>query len=69
MNSMMRYCGEPVEVRTRNGSVYGGVMDGDPPPGGFFIRNGFRRIFFPFFAVVFRLFIPKKETNFLVSFH
>lgn len=53
MNSMMRYRGEPVEVRMRDGRVYRGVIGGDPPPGGFFLISGFQRRFLPFVAVVF----------------
>ncbi|KQL54542.1 hypothetical protein AN964_14260 [Heyndrickxia shackletonii] len=53
MNPMMRFRGEPVEVRMRDGRTFRGMMDGDPPPGGFFIRDGFRRRFFSFFAVAF----------------
>lgn len=53
MNRFMRYQGEPVEVRMRDGRVYRGVIDRDPPPGGFFLRSTFGRRFVPFAAVVF----------------
>lgn len=53
MNPMMRYRGEPVEVRMRDGRVFRGVIEGDPPPGGFFLRSGFSRFFIPFAAVFF----------------
>ncbi|MES1043722.1 hypothetical protein [Heyndrickxia oleronia] len=53
MNPMMRYRGEPVEVRMRDGRVYRGVIGGDPPPGGFFLISGFRRRFVPFASVIF----------------
>jgi hypothetical protein len=54
MHPLMRYRGEPVEVRDRNGRVYRGVIDEDPPPGGMFLRTSFgRRRFIPFFAIAF----------------
>ncbi|EKN70480.1 hypothetical protein BAZO_01002 [Schinkia azotoformans LMG 9581] len=53
MHPLMRYRGEPVEVRTCDGRTYRGMIDWDPPPGGIFLRSGFRRRFIPFFAIVF----------------
>ncbi|MEH7379156.1 hypothetical protein V7138_01540 [Bacillus sp. JJ1533] len=53
MHPLMRFRGEPVEVRTRDGRTYRGTIDGDPPRGGFFLRSSFGRRFIPFFAVVF----------------
>ncbi|GIN84182.1 hypothetical protein J6TS2_05680 [Heyndrickxia sporothermodurans] len=53
MHPLMRYRGEPVEIRMRDGRMYRGVIDGDPPPGGIFLRSPFRRRFIPFFAIAF----------------
>lgn len=53
MNRMMRFRGEPVMVRMRDGRVFRGVIGGDPPPGGFFLVSGFGRRFVPFAAVIF----------------
>lgn len=48
----MRHMGRPIEVMSRDGRVFRGVMDGvDPPRGGIFIRDGFRRFFLPFFLI------------------
>jgi hypothetical protein len=53
MNPMMRYRGEPVEVRMRDGRIHRGVIGGYPPSGGFFLISGFGRRFVPFVAVGF----------------
>jgi hypothetical protein len=51
-NLVRRYQGEPVEIMGRDGRIYRGVIDGDPPPGGMFLRTGFgRRRFIPFFLI------------------
>jgi hypothetical protein len=50
-NLVRRYQGEPVEVIDRYGRVHRGVIDGDPPPGGMFLRTGFGRRFIPFFLI------------------
>ena len=44
MNSLMRFRGQPIEIRDRNGRMHRGIMDGfDPPRRGIFIRDEFRR--------------------------
>ena len=54
MNSLMRFRGQPIEIRDRNGRMHRGIMDGfDPPRRGIFIRDEFRRRrrFIPFFLI------------------
>jgi hypothetical protein len=73
MHPLMRYRGEPVEIRDRDGRVYRGVIDWDPPPGGMFLRTSFGRRFIPFVAIVFvfsfrrrrRIFKKAGEIRFL----
>ena len=44
MNSLMRFRGQPIEIRDRNGRMHRGIMDGfDPPRRGVFIRDGFKK--------------------------
>ena len=52
-NSLMRFRGQPIEIRDRYGRMHRGIMDGfDPPRRGVFIRDGFRRRrFIPFFLI------------------
>jgi len=50
-NLIRRYQGEPVEIMDRYGRVHRGVIDGDPPRGGMFLRTGFGRRFIPFFLI------------------
>ena len=55
MNSLMRFRGQTIEIRDRNGRMHRGIMDGfDPPRRGIFIRDEFRRRrrrFIPFFLI------------------
>ena len=42
MNSLMRFRGQPIEIRDRYGRMHRGIMDGfDPPRRGVFIRDRF----------------------------
>ena len=52
-NSLMRFMGQPIEIRDRFGRMHRGIMDGfDPPRRGIFIRDPFfRRRFIPFFLI------------------
>ncbi|WP_260871676.1 hypothetical protein [Bacillus sp. X1(2014)] len=54
MNSLMRFRGQPIEIRDGFGRVHRGIMDGFDPPGrGVFIRDGFfGRRFIPFFVII-----------------
>jgi len=62
MNSLMRFRGQPIEIRDRNGRMHRGIMDGfDPPRSGVFIRDGFRRRrFIPFF-LIFAIFSRRRR--------
>ena len=62
MNSLMRFRGQPIEIRDRNGRMHRGIMDGfDPPSSGVFIRDGFRRRrFIPFF-LIFAIFSRRRR--------
>ncbi|WP_026568304.1 hypothetical protein [Bacillus sp. UNC41MFS5] len=62
MNSLMRFMGQPIEVRDHFGRVHRGFMDGfDPPRRGVFIRDGFRRRrFIPFF-LIFAIFSRRRR--------
>ena len=53
MNSLMRFRGQPIEIRDRYGRMHQGIMEGfDPPRRGVFIRDRFRRRrFIPFFLI------------------
>ena len=53
-NSLMRFHGQPIEMRDHFGRVHRGIMDGfDPRRRGVFIRDRFRRRrFIPFFLIV-----------------
>ena len=53
MNSLMRFRGQPIEIRDHYGRMHRGIMDGfDPPRRGVFIRDRFRRRrFIPFFLI------------------
>jgi len=43
-NSLMRFRGQPIEIRDTRGRFHRGIMDGfDPRRRGVFIRDGFRR--------------------------
>jgi hypothetical protein len=61
-NSLMRFRGQPIEVRDRRGIVHRGIMDGfDPPRRGMFIRDRFgRRRFIPFF-LIFAIFSRRRR--------
>ena len=52
-NPLMRFHGQPIEVRDHFGRVHRGIMDGfDPRRRGVFIRDRFRRrSFIPFFLI------------------
>jgi small nuclear ribonucleoprotein (snRNP)-like protein len=50
-NLVMKYRGQAVEVKDRNGRVYRGVIDGVNQQRGMFLRTGFRRRFIPFFLI------------------
>ena len=62
INSLMRFRGQPIEIRDRYGRMHRGIMDGfDPPRRGVFIRDGFRRRrFIPFF-LIFAIFSRRRR--------
>ena len=44
MNSLMRFRGQPIEIRDHYGRMHRGIMDGfDPPRRGVFIRDQFKK--------------------------
>ncbi|PGY12645.1 hypothetical protein [Bacillus sp. AFS031507] len=61
-NSLMRFRGQPIEIRDHFGRVHRGIMDGfDGRRRGVFIRDGFRRRrFIPFF-VIFAIFSRRRR--------
>mgnify|MGYP001770252953 CR=1 FL=1 len=52
MNNLMRYRGEPVEVRDRYGRVHRGIIDGMDPSRAMIIRTPFGRRRIPFFLIL-----------------
>ena len=62
-NSLMRFRGQPIEIRDTRGGFHRGIMDGfDPRRRGVFIRDGFRRRrrFIPFF-LIFAIFFRRRR--------
>jgi hypothetical protein len=61
-NSLMRFRGQPIEIRDRFGRMHRGTMDGfDPRRRGVFIRDGFRRRrFIPSF-LIFAIFFRRRR--------
>ena len=61
-DSLMRFMGQPIEIRDRFGRMHRGIMDGfDPPRRGVFIRDRFRRRrFIPFF-LIFAIFSRRRR--------
>jgi hypothetical protein len=60
-NSLMRFRGQPIEIRDTRGRFHRGIMDGfDPRRRGVFIRDGFRRRFIPSF-LIFAIFFRRRR--------